>query len=208
MCIFATEIDTRKVEQCGKHLYCPKLKFRQKIQRTRYRCLLLFRVCIGLPPLHIVKHRMKFFPVLFWNGVWRCLNFVKQATRVLCFPYILIIAPLRTRGGKKHYAEKNTIMNTDILKKLYDAVCKVLSPETKMVAFNDALKELDSILSSSEISSETLNSLGMDSSDWLRIKEIACFDHVYHKMPSHSLLSRYGIKENLMRMKTNLEKII
>lgn len=99
-------------------------------------------------------------------------------------------------------------MNTDILKKLYDAVCKVLSPETKMVAFNDALKDLDSILSSSEISSETLNSLGMDSSDWLRIKEIACFDHVYHKMPSHSLLSRYGIKEKLMRMKTNLEKII
>ena len=24
------EIDARKVEQCGKHLYCPKLKFRQK----------------------------------------------------------------------------------------------------------------------------------------------------------------------------------
>lgn len=30
MCIFAAKIDTRKVEQCGKHLYCPKLKFRQK----------------------------------------------------------------------------------------------------------------------------------------------------------------------------------
>ncbi len=110
MCIFAAEIDARKVEQCGKHLYCPKLKFRQKIQRTRYRCLLLFRVCIGLPPLHIVKHRMKFFPVLFWNGVWRCLNFVKQATRVLCFSCILLIAPLRTQGRKSMTNMKKALL--------------------------------------------------------------------------------------------------
>ncbi len=100
MCIFAAEIDTRKVEQCGKHLYCPKLKFRQKNPEDKIPMPFVFRVCIGLPPLHIFRHRMKFFPVLFWNGVWRCLNFVKQATRVLCYPYILLIAPLRTQGGK------------------------------------------------------------------------------------------------------------
>lgn len=48
--------------------------------------LFAFSCMYWLLLLHIVKHRMKFFSVLLWNGVWRCLNFVKQTTWVLCFP--------------------------------------------------------------------------------------------------------------------------
>ena len=43
------KIDKRNVEQCGKHLYCPKLKFRQNNPEDKIQSgFLLFRVCFGL----------------------------------------------------------------------------------------------------------------------------------------------------------------
>ena len=49
------KIDKRNVEQCGKHLYCPKLKFRQIISRGQdtdafcfFEYVLAYRLCVSL----------------------------------------------------------------------------------------------------------------------------------------------------------------
>ncbi len=61
MCIFAPEIDASHVEQLRKAFVRSELLIRQIYTKgLDTDAFLLFRVCIGILPLHIVKHRIRF----------------------------------------------------------------------------------------------------------------------------------------------------
>ena len=47
-------------------------------------------------------------------------------------------------------------MEKDVLRKLHDAISKVFLPETQGSAYRDALAEVDSIVSSNDLTSEEL----------------------------------------------------
>lgn len=99
-------------------------------------------------------------------------------------------------------------METDILKKLYDAVNRVLSPDTKGVLFREALEEFDSIVSSDEISSETLKKLGFNGFNWLRTQELKDSVARQKKNVPRTVLSNNGIEEKMEHLKAKLEEIL
>ena len=104
MCIFAAEIDARKVEQCGKHLYGPNCEFSKFILRT----LVLMPFCFSCMYWHFAstyrKHRIRFSSFYLGKGVWRFPQFVETATRVLCFHCNVSLLPY---GGL--WAEKTIL---------------------------------------------------------------------------------------------------
>lgn len=65
MCIFASKIDKRNVEQWESICTVRSWRFPKLSRWQDTDACCFFRVCVGLPPLHIVQHRMKFFSVLF-----------------------------------------------------------------------------------------------------------------------------------------------
>lgn len=99
-------------------------------------------------------------------------------------------------------------MEKDVLRKLHDAISKVLLPETQGSAYRDALAEVDSIVSSNDLTSEELEKLGMNSSKWLRFKELVEQAAKCKKNPPHSVLKDRGLEDVLTVIKANIEKII
>ncbi len=103
MCIFAAEIDARKVEQCGKHLYCPSCKFANFIPRD----MILMPFCFSCMYWHFAfayrKHRIRFSSFYLGKGVWRFPQFVETATRVLCFHCNVSLLPYGGLWAEKQF---------------------------------------------------------------------------------------------------------
>ena len=98
MCIFAPEIDASHVEQLRKAFVRSELLIRQIYPEDTSTMPFAFRVCIGILPLHIVKHRIRFSVSiqerrLAMPTVRRDVN-----TSSMLSLYNLVNAPLRTQG--------------------------------------------------------------------------------------------------------------
>jgi hypothetical protein len=143
---------------------------------------------------------MKFFPVLFWNGVWRCLNFVKQATRVLCFSCILLIAPLRTQGGKI------SIDMEQVKEMLKDSIGRFLSNERMTYEeLYGILSELKTYFTLPIFNEDFLSSLGITNTDYLKIKGAIDRALGYKKMINkNTIKDLYDLSEILNHVYENL----
>ena len=97
-------------------------------------------------------------------------------------------------------------MEKDVLRNLHDAITKVLSQKTQGSAYRDALAEVDSIVSSNDLPSEELVKLGMNSSKWLRFKELVEQAAKCNKKTPHSVLKNRGLEDVLTEIKANIEK--
>lgn len=98
-------------------------------------------------------------------------------------------------------------MEKDVLIRLHDAINQVLSPNVQGSDLRAALDEVNSI-TSSELTFEDLSKLRLNSCEWARINRLIGDVHKMRRSVSHKVLKDVGIEDVLIRIKTNIEKII